>query len=74
MEKSAPDIHVDFNCYLFTLRFSMCTVHGFTNATYDVSEGEMLGTTFGLNVKGNSSLPELLIYGTITSEMGSAST
>ena len=45
----------------------MCTVHGFASTSYDVEEGERLDTTFGLNVKGTTSLP-LVILGTITLE------
>ena len=48
------------------------TVHGFTNGSYDVVEGERLDISFGLNVKGESSLP-LIISGAITSEAGTAS-
>ena len=58
---------------MFSLHlFFLCTVHGFANATYDVVEGERLDTTFGLNVKGTTSLPPL-IFGTITSVAGTAS-
>ena len=49
------------------------TVHGFTNASYDVMEGGILQTTFQLNVKGNTLLQTLPILGTITSEQGTAS-
>ena len=57
------------NLYLY---FSLCTVHGFANAVYDVEEGEILDTTFELNVKGTTSLA-LVIWGNITSERGTAS-
>ena len=50
----------------------LCTVHGFASIFYDVEEGEILDTTFGLNVKGITSLP-LVILGTITLEAGTAS-
>ena len=51
---------------------SLGTVHGFANASYAVEEGEILDTTFELNVKGTTSLA-LVILGTITSERGTAS-
>ena len=50
----------------------MCTVHGFASTSYDVEEGERLDTKFGLNVKGTTSLP-LVILGAITLEAGTAS-
>ena len=52
--------------------FSLHTVHGFANASYDVAEEERLHTTFSLNVKGETKLP-LMISGTIVSEAGTAS-
>ena len=68
--------------YSYTLRslilccdisyYSVCTVHGFASTSYDVEEGERLDTTFGLNVKGTTSLP-LVILGTITLEPGTTS-
>jgi hypothetical protein len=48
-----------------------CVVHGFASTSYDVEEGERLDTTFGLNVKGTTSLP-LVILGIITLETGTA--
>ena len=51
---------------------SVCTVHGFASTSYGVEEGERLDTKFGLNVKGTTSLP-LVILGTITLEAGTAS-
>ena len=53
---------------------SVCTVHGFLNASYDVVEGERLDTRFDLSVKGTMLMfPSPLITGTITSEQGTAS-
>ena len=60
-----------FLCYDISF-YSLCTVHGFASASYDVEEGERLDTTFGLNVKGTTSLP-LVILGIITLETGTAS-
>ena len=51
----------------------LCTVHGFANASYDVEEGELLETTFELNVKGTTFIILLFILGTITQEAGTAS-
>ena len=50
----------------------LLTVHGFARAYYDVIEEDKLETTFGLNVKGETSLP-LIISGVITLEAGTAS-
>ena len=47
-------------------------VHGFSNAIYNVLEGERLDTTFRLNVKGETSLP-LVLMGIIALEKGTAS-
>ena len=48
------------------------TVHGFARAFYEVIEEDKLETIFGLNVKGDTSLP-LMISGVITLEAGTAS-
>ena len=55
---------------LCTLPF-LFTVHGFINASYDVSEGERIDTVFGLNVKGEATQAPL-IKGEISVEAGTA--
>ena len=45
-------------------------VHGFTNVSYDVEEGERLDTGFELNVKGMTNFPNLNLLGSITTEPG----
>jgi hypothetical protein len=45
---------------------SQCIVHGFLHASYDVTEGETLETTFRLNVKGITRFPLLTLPGTIS--------
>ena len=48
--------------------FTLLAVHGFSNdAMYNVVEGEVLNTTFGINVKGNTHFYQLPLPGTITS-------
>ena len=49
----------------------MHTVHGFASVSYTVNETELLTTTFGPNVKGNSSLGAN-ISGEIIAEEGTA--
>ena len=49
-------------------------MHGFLNATYDVSESDALETLFIRNVKGETNIDALNISGTITaSPSGNAS-
>jgi hypothetical protein len=43
-----------------------CIVHGFQSVTYVVNEGERLDTRFGLNVKGITRFPRLLLTGILT--------
>ena len=45
-------------------------VHGFVNATYNVTEGGRLNTLFQLNVVEDTSSPALTISGTITAVAG----
>ena len=49
---------------------SVCTVHGFSNAFYDVEEGERLDMVFKVNVKGTTGFSSLLLAGNITSAAG----
>ena len=48
----------------------VCTVHGFSNAFYDVEEGERLDVVFKVNVKGTTGFSSLLLAGNITSAAG----
>ena len=50
---------------------SLCAVHGFVRASYNVIEGDTLATTFSLNVKGRTVLLGA-VTGTATSEAGTA--
>ena len=50
---------------MFTLTILFSTVHGFTNVSYTVSEGETLNITFTNDIKGSSNLPPFLL-GTIS--------
>ena len=60
------------NSNLSTLyNYYIHAVHGFARAFYDVIEEEKLDTTFGLNAKGETSLP-LRVSGVITSVAGTA--
>ena len=43
-------------------------VHGLSEVSYDVKEGESLETIFEPNVKGETKFPMLLISGNITAE------
>ena len=58
-------------CLHWILCFHLHTVHGFTNASYDVEEGGRLDTEFELNVKGTTNFPNLNLLGRIVTEPGS---
>lgn len=47
-------------------------VHGFPVVSYNVSEGNTLDTTFGLNMKGRTRFPSLLLAGYVTAEADTA--
>ena len=48
-------------------------VHGFRNVSFNVIEGETLDTSFGLNVKGVTRFPSLVLSGDIHVEEDTAS-
>ena len=50
---------------MFTLTIFFSSVHGFTNVSYTVTEGETLNITFTNDIKGSSNLPPFLL-GTIS--------
>ena len=52
------------------LFYFIYTVHGFSNAFYDVKEGERLDMVFKVNVKGTTGFSSLLLAGNITSAAG----
>lgn len=53
--------------------FPPLTVHGFPRLLYNVTEGQRLETTFGINVKGVTPFPTLL-SGSISSLADTART
>ena len=57
-------------CIIVCLFHPLCIVHGFTNAFYDVEEGERLDMVFKVNVKGTTGFSSLLLTGNITSAAG----
>ena len=57
--------YIHMHKIMFTLTITISTVHGFTNVSYTVSEGETLNITFTNDIKGSSNLPPFLL-GTIS--------
>ena len=55
-----------------TIFLSLCAVHGFASASYEVTEDANLATTFSLNVKGQTTLLGA-VTGEITSRAGGTS-
>ena len=55
-----------------SLLLSLCAVHGFAKASYDVFEDTNLDATFFLNVKGETTLVGA-VTGEITSQAGGTS-
>ena len=51
---------------LYIIIAVVCLVHGFANASYEVTEGETLYTTFHKEIKGISNFQSLVVYGTIS--------
>ena len=57
---------------MLSLLLSLCAVHGFLNASYEVNEDNKLATRFSLDVKGETTLLGA-VTGVITSQAGGTS-
>ena len=67
-------VHCMWYHYIHSSAFiSLCAVHGFASASYDVIEDTNLAITFFLNVKGNTTFQFPDLFGRITSQAGGTS-